>query len=272
MPSRLLCARFPHLGLVAAWRRHPELRGEPVVLGGRPALRIPVLAASEAARAAGVRPGQPLRQAQQLCPAATFLPLDQAAVIELRDGVLTALREIAPAVELGDDEAYCDLSGRHVRFRDETAWAVAVARALTAALEGAAGADRPPTRPGAGLAEAVAPAVGVAGTRLVARMAAEQAVPHRVRRIPPGEEAAFLAPLPLGVLPVDEAVLTRLATLGIDRVGEAAALSPADLRRQFGAEGMALHRCARGEDGGLPLRPQATPQAVVERLVLEGPV
>src|ERR1700680_2018318 len=48
-PRRLLCARHPHLGLVAALRRHPELRGEAVIIGGAPELRLPVLAASAAA-------------------------------------------------------------------------------------------------------------------------------------------------------------------------------------------------------------------------------
>ena len=251
--SRVLCARFPHLGLLAAWRRFPELRGEPVVVGGRPELRLPVLAASVAAQAAGVRPGQPLRQAQQLCPAAVFVPVDQGAVDRYRMAAITALWAVTPAVEVGDEEAWCDLGGCHAAFGDEPAWAAAAARALLGAFDGEA------------------PAVGVAGSRFVAWVAARQAAPRRVRRVRSGEEAGFLAPLPVGLLPVDHHVVARLVDLGIDCLGAVAALSPADLSRQFGAEGLVAHRHARGEDG-VTLVPYAAPHILAERLVLDGPV
>jgi nucleotidyltransferase/DNA polymerase involved in DNA repair len=250
---RFLIARFPHLGLIAAWRRHPELRNEAVVVGGQPVLRLPVLAASAAVEAAGVRPGQPLRQAQQLCPAAVFVALDGGMISQLRAAALDALCAEAPAVELGDAQACCDISGRHVRHRTEAAWAAAVAQALTVALGGEA------------------PAVGVAGSRFVAWTAASQGVPRRIRRVPPGEEAAFLAPLPIGLLPVDREVLTRLSALGLDCLGAVAGLHPADLQRQFGAGGLVAHRYARGEDG-VPVIPESAPRTLAERLVLDGPV
>ena len=253
LSTRVLCARFPHLGLLAAWRRFPELRGEPVVVGGRPELRLPVVAASAAAQAAGVRAGQPLRQAQQLCPAAVFIPLDEAAVDQLRMAAITALWAVTPAVEVGDEEAWCDLGGRHAAFAGEPAWAAATARALTGALDGEA------------------PAVGVAGSRFVAWVAAGRAAPRRVRRVRSGEEAGFLAPLPVGLLPVDHHVVARLVDLGIDCLGAVAALSPADLSRQFGAEGLVAHRHARGEDGDT-LTPYAAPHTAAERLALDGPV
>src|ERR1017187_1517371 len=134
LEMRVLCARHPHLGLLGAPRRYPELRGEPVILGGAPELRLPVVAASEAAQAAGVRVGQPLRQAQQSCPAAGFVP----------------------------------------------------------------------------------------------RLAARASHPGRIRRVRSGDEALFLAPLPLDVLPVDPAVTTRLAAFGLDCLGAVAGLGPAD--------------------------------------------
>lgn len=250
---RILVARFPHLGLVAAWRRHPELRGEPVVVGGRPALRLPVLAASAAAETAGVRPGQSLRQAQQLCPAAVFIPFDTAATARLRQAALEALCAEAPAVELGDAEACCDISGSHVRHRTEAAWAAAVARALCEVFGGEA------------------PAVGVAGSRFVAWMAARQSAPRRIRRVPPGEEAAFLAPLPVGLLPIDSHVLARLSALGLDCLGAVAGLNPADLQRQFGADGLVAHRYARGDDGVL-LTAEPAPRTLAERFPLDGGV
>lgn len=248
---RILCARFPHLGLLAAWRRHPELRSEPVVVGGAPELRLPVIAASPAAEAAGVHPGQPLRQAQQACPAAVFVAFDEEEVARLRAGAVAALCAVAPAVEVGDAEAFADLSGGHAMHPGEPAWAAAAARALAGALDGEA------------------PAVGVAGSRFVARMAARVSAPHRVRRVRPGEEATFLAPLPLGLLPADRAVLARLAALGLDCLGAVASLSAADLQRQFGPAGLAVHRLARGEDGG-GVDAWAPPRTLAERLPLDG--
>ena len=84
-----------------------------------------------------------------------------------------------------------------------------------------------------------------------------------------GEEADFLAPLPLEVLPVDPAVTARLAAFGLDCLGAVAGLGPADLQRQFGPDGIRLHRLARGEDsaGILPAPAQRTWS---ERLVLDG--
>jgi nucleotidyltransferase/DNA polymerase involved in DNA repair len=260
--ARILCARFEHLGLLAAWGRHPELRPEAVVVqggtrGGRqseaPSLQRPVTAASAAARAAGVRPGQTLRQAQQLCPAAVVVGLDVGAIERLRTAALGELCAVVPSVEMGDEHAYADLTGRHAQHSGEAAWAAAAARALTRGLGGEA------------------PAVGVAGSRFTAWMAARVSAPRRVRRVRPGEEPAFLAPLPTGLLPVDPAILARLGTLGLDCLGAVAGLSPADLHRQFGDGGLAVHRYARGEDEA-PVTPATAPRTLVERLAVEGGV
>ncbi|HZS13394.1 MAG TPA: hypothetical protein VFC09_02240 [Candidatus Dormibacteraeota bacterium] len=248
--SRILCARFPHLGLLAAWRTHPELRAEPVVVGGAPELRLPVVAASAAAEASGVRPGQPLREAQQRCPAAVFVALDEPEVDRLREGAVSALCTVSPAVEVGDDEAFADLSGSHAAHPTEPAWAVAVARALAAAL-------------------GLTPAVGVAGSRFVARTAARTGAPGHVRRVRPGEEAAFLAPLPLHLLPGDRAVLARLALLGLDCAGAVASLALADMQRQFGPAGLAVHRLARGDDGE-GVHAWTPPRTMAERAALDG--
>jgi len=250
---RLLCARHPHLSLVAALRRHPELRGEAVIVGGALELRLPVLAASTAAAAAGVCAGQPLRQAQQLCPQAAFVSIDDGDVERLRADVTTALGALSPAVEAGEEESCCDLSGSYAALPDEGRWAAAIARTLMETLDGEL------------------PAVGVGSTRFVARMAALASEPRHVRRVPSGAEAAFLAPLPLGMLPVDPAIGARLAALGLDCLGAVANLSPVELQRQFGAEGLVLYRHCRGEDeGGLTV--DIGPRRAVERVILDGAV
>jgi nucleotidyltransferase/DNA polymerase involved in DNA repair len=256
--SRFLCARFPHLALVIVWRRHPELRAEPVIVGGAPELRLPVLAASAAARASGVRPGQPLREAQQRCPGAAFVSAVESEVARLRAELLARLYRLAPAVEVGDEAAWCDLTGRHAAHPDGTGWAVSIARSIDELLD------------------AGDVAVGVAASRLVAEIAARQAGTRRIRRVADGEEAAFLAPLPLSVLALDPAVAARLAALGLDCVGAVANLSAADLQRQFGPAGMDLWRQVRGGDGIEGWRPGGEVDSSIparqlgERLVLEG--
>ena len=249
----MLCARYAHLGLITALRRFPELRGEPVIVAAAPELRLPVIAMSRAATAAGVRAGQPVRQAQQLCPAAAFVTFDPLVTARLRDDVCSSLHELAPMVEVDDEEALCDISGRHAAFPGESVWGVAIARALAAVLD------------------ADPPAVGVGGSRFVARMAARHGAPGRLRRVRPGEEGAFLAPLPLRVLPVDPAITARLAGFGLDCLGAVAALSPAELQRQFGPAGMEVHRLLRGQDeGGVSSGPVL--QRWSERIVLDPPV
>jgi len=250
---RILCARYAHLGLITALRRYPELRGEAVIVGGAPELRLPVIAASAAARAAGVQPGQPLRQAQQLCPRAAFVPLDSGAMAQQRDSLCASLHQLSPAVEVGEEESLCDLSGSHVAYADEAGWASAAARRLCASLD------------------AEPPAVGVAGSRFVARMAARASQPGRIRRVQRGSEAAFLAPLPLDVLPIEASIAARLAAFGLDCIGAVAALSPADLQRQFGAGGIDLHRLARGEDAG-GIHPDPGLRVWSERLVFDGSI
>jgi hypothetical protein len=110
----------------------------------------------------------------------------------------------------------------------------------------------------------------------VAEIAARQAGPRHIRRVAPGEEAAFLAPLPLSVLPLDPVVAARLAALGLDCVGAVANLSAADLQRQFGPVGMDLWHQARGGDGrgewspGHGLGIPDPPRRLGERILLEG--
>jgi DNA polymerase IV len=112
-------------------------------------------------------------------------------------------------------------------------------------------------------------AVGVASSRFVARLAARASHPGRIRRVRSGDEAAFLAPLPLDVLPVDPDITARLAAFGLDCLGAVAGLGPADLQRQFGPDGIRLHRLARGDDSA-GILPAPAQRSWSERLVLDG--
>lgn len=84
--------------------------------------------------------------------------------------------------------------------------------------------------------------------------------------VPDGEEAAFLASLPVGLLPVSEETKETLRTLGLGRVGKVAARDREELEARFGPEGIRLHRWARGEDERVfpPLSPEPVPSASME--------
>ena len=112
-----------------------------------------------------------------------------------------------------------------------------------------------------------APRAGIAGTRFAATIAAIHAAPGTPILVPPGADAAFLAPRPAGLLTTDPDVRARLIRFGLRRVGEVAALARTALVARFGVEGALLHARANGEETD-PFRPRRAP----ERLVLGLPI
>ena len=228
---RLACLAFPHLALVLAWRAHPELRGEPVLLGGRgPGGGQVVMAASPPALALGVRAGQDWRRAELLCPLAARLPVDLGTLAELRRSARLALAGCSPLVEWTDDTtAYVDLSGSDPLGRQEGARAAQCGRALQEVL-------------------GVTLSVGVGQSRFVSWVAARVADPGRVRVVPQGRAAESLASWPVTELPIMGETAERLLRFGLRTCGDCAAITMADLQRQFGPEGILLHRLCRGLD------------------------
>ncbi|HJW82922.1 MAG TPA: DNA polymerase IV [Anaerolineae bacterium] len=210
----------------------PDLRGRPVVVGGRPEERGVVSSASYEARAFGVRSAMPMRTALQKCPDLIILPARHGVYAEWSHKVMTLLYEITPQVEpMSIDEAYLDVTGA------ELLWGTPeqIARTLKARIR----------------AQFNLPcSIGAASNKLVAKIAAERAKPDGICVVPPGEEAAFLAPLPVerlwGAGPKTSAALRGL---GLETIGELAAASPASLARKFGARQAGdLIRRARGLD------------------------
>ncbi len=213
-------------------RDRPELRGRPVIVGGGgPADRGVVSAASYEARAFGVRSAMPLRTAGALCPTGVFLPVDGRKYAAVSRQVMAILRRFTPLVEpISIDEAFLDVAGTEALFGDATAVAVGIRRAIADEL-------------------LLTASVGVAATKLVAKIASDLRKPDGLVVVPPGEEADFLAPLPIwrlwGVGPK-----TRLALeeYGVRTIGDLAALDPAVLVRRFGHHGADLTERARGID------------------------
>ncbi len=211
----------------------PSLKGKPVVVGGRADQRGVVSAASYAARKFGVHSAMPLRTAYKLCPQAIFLDGHPHLYRDYSHRVHEVLKGFSPTVEMASiDEAYVDISG-------------------TRRLHG------PPLEAAHRLHETIRErtglnnSIGIASSRLVAKIGSDQAKPNGVIWILPGLEARFLAPLEVRKIPgVGKVTEKNLHALGIHRVGDLARLGEAVLEERFGKWGLALAGKARGEDAG----------------------
>jgi DNA polymerase-4 len=209
----------------------PELRGKPVVVGGGPNQRGVVTAASYEARKFGVHSAMPLRTAGRLCPQAVFLDGHHEKYGEWSDRVATILAKFSPIVEMVSiDEAYLDLAGTERLHGPPLAAADKLLRTITRTTE-------------------LPCSAGLATTRLVAKVASDQAKPRGLVWVAPGREARFLAPLPVGKIPgIGEVTERALRALGIETVDQLAAVAPEKLEKIFGQWGDALYRKARGGD------------------------
>jgi DNA polymerase IV len=209
----------------------PELRGKPVVVGGRPDQRGVVSAASYEARKYGIHSAMPLRTAGRLCPHAVFLDGHHAKYSEWSDRVAAILARFSPIVEMVSiDEAYLDLAGTERLHGPPLAAADKLLRTITETT-------------------ALPCSAGLATTRLVAKVASDQAKPRGLVWVAPGREERFLAPLPVRKIPgIGEVTERALRALGIETVEQIAAVPQEKLETIFGQWGTALYRKARGGD------------------------
>jgi DNA polymerase-4 len=213
-------------------RDRPELRGKPVIVGGGgPNQRGVVSAASYEARKFGVHSAMPLRTAGRLCPNGVFLPVDGTKYQAVSREVMTILRRYTPLVEpISIDEAFLDVTGSRKLFGDgET-----IGRLVKKAIHEEVG---------------LTASVGVARTKLVAKIASDLRKPDGLVVVKPGDEEAFLRPLPISRLwGVGAKSAAALSEYGVRTIGDLAALPPDLLVRRFGKHGASLGDRARGLD------------------------
>jgi DNA polymerase-4 len=213
-------------------RDRPDLRGKPVIVGGSdPTQRGVVSAASYEARAFGVHSAMPLRTAYRLCPQGVFLPVDGRKYQAASREVMAILRRFTPQVQpISIDEAFLDVTASRALFGDGEA----IARTIKRTVHDEVG---------------LTASVGVAATKLVAKIGSDLRKPDGLVVVPPGEEAAFLAPLPISRLwGVGEKTAAVLREFGVQTIGDLAALPPDALERRFGKHGAALVERAHGID------------------------
>ncbi|MGW0909076.1 DNA polymerase IV [Streptomyces sp. NPDC002853] len=211
----------------------PSLRGKAVVVGGLGPRGV-VATASYEARKFGVHSAMPMGQARRLAPNAAYLVPRFGLYREISDQVMTLLRELSPLVEpLSLDEAFVDLEAGGVA--DDRASALEVGERLRADIKAVTG---------------LAGSVGLAASKMLAKIASEEAKPDGLRLIVPGTERDLLAPMSVRTLPgVGPATGDHLRRGGITTVGEIAEAGEDELVRLLGkSHGSALYAMALARD------------------------
>jgi DNA polymerase-4 len=209
----------------------PELCGLPVIVGGQSDQRGVVTSASYEARCFGVHSAMPLRTAAKLCPQAVFLDNQHGLYSQWSDRVAAILEKYSPIVERASiDEAYVDWHGTERLFGPPLAASDQLLREITSTTG----------LPCSG---------GLGATRLIAKVASDQAKPRGLVWVPPGSEESFLAPLPVRRIPgIGKVTEAALQCRGIETVAQLQQQTLARLEEGFGRWGTALHRKARGID------------------------
>ncbi len=212
-------------------KRHPEFIGKPVVIGGSgdPAQRGVVSTASYEARKFGIHSAMPLRTAYKLCPEAVFLPVDYEEYSRVSTQVKNILGEFSPVMEdVGIDEAFLDIS-ESAMSSEETAQKIK--QRIKNELD-------------------LTCSIGIAPNKLLAKIASEFKKPDGLTIIKEGDIEKLIWPLSVrklwGVGPKTEAYLKNI---GINTIGELAAMSLEKLIEHFGASyGNYLYEASKGID------------------------
>jgi len=235
IPATLPLPTILHLDLDAFYcsveeTHDPALRGKAFAVGGATEGRGVVASCSYEARRFGVRSAMPMGQARALCPHLICLPTDFPAYRAASAQVMALLHTVTPLVEqISIDEAFLDVTACA-----EPGGVIAVR------LQGA-------VRDALGLSCSL----GIAASKLVAKIATDVGKgrvatgqsPQAICAVPPGTEAAFLAPLPASALwGVGPKMAERLSALGLHTIGDIAGWPADDLRRRFGKHGDLLSR------------------------------
>ncbi|MCA0456242.1 MAG: DNA polymerase IV [Chloroflexi bacterium] len=214
----------------------PSLRGTAFAVGGKPDQRGVVSSCSYAARQFGVRSALPMSQAVRMCANLVIRPPNFKAYRAASEQVMTRLNNLTPFVEqISIDEAFMDVT----MLPDN---AETIARRLQAQINAELGLPC---------------SLGVAANKLVAKIAnnigkeraGKDKPPNAILVIPPGQEAAFLAPLGTRELwGVGPKTAEQLAKFGIKTIGDIARYPENKLIRQFGKHGEELAQRSKGID------------------------
>ena len=257
---RTACLRVSELPLAAELRAHPELADRPFAVASSPGPRAELVAVSAEATRRGVRRLTSVAHARAICGDLRLRiaspALEQAARAALLDAALSFSPRAAPAPRApgayaAEAAVHLDASGVTSLFSSERGWATAlVARAEQLGLPAA---------------------VAVASSRSVAHLAARHLAGGDSLVLPPGSEAAFLAPLPIDLLDPDDALAEALTRFGVRTVRDLLTLPRRALAARLGPSVLQLIARARGEETELAL-PVPPGERLAEAIDLEFPI
>ncbi len=207
----------------------PELRGKRVAVGGRQ--RGIISSASYEARAAGVYTPMPTQRALRVCPDLIMLP-HEGNYGEVSRRMFDLCEEVTPLVQRNSiDEGYLDLGPCGLR---DAAAVEACTRRLQARIWDVL---------------QIPVSMGIATNRLVAQVASKLRKPRGFVVVPRGEEAAFMAPLDIGVLPgIGKKTQERLASRGIHQIRDVLTRGEAELASLFGRDWRSWVERCQGKD------------------------
>ena len=211
-------------------RDHPELRGEPVIVGGDEERGV-VSTCSYEARPAGVHSAMPMSRALRLCPEAIVMPVRMSHYSEVSTQIMEVLGEFSPAVEpLSLDEAFVDMTGSEKLFGEPEEMAASIRERIHEETS-------------------LTASIGIAENKFLAKLASDLNKPDGVTRIPHGEAAEFIAPMEVErIWGVGPKAAESLRELGLETIGEVAAANSGWLRDQLGNFAEHVQPLARGID------------------------
>ena len=231
-----MARRIMHIDLDAFFvsveqAQNPDLKGKPVVVGGKPDRRGVVASASYEARRFGLYAGMPLATASRLCPQAIFIEGNFHKYRDASQKFMAILADFSPYLEpLGLDEAYLNATGFESIHGTIRQMAVVIKQRIKEELS-------------------ICASIGIASGKVVAKIASELSKPDGLLEVPTGKERSFLKLLPVAKLPgIGKKSERILKGLGINTIGQLAALPLSVLKSHFGAVSELIHNHANGID------------------------
>ena len=277
--TRLACFYVPMFVLAARLRSEPDLLNEAVGIVEGNGSNAHIVAATRRARKKGIQPGLSLAQARALLPKLIARGRDSECERTAQEALLEVAETFSPRVEdAGEGVVFLDVTGmeRHFDFGSRESGVGGRSNDVDSSLSDSRlpAPDSPETllaRAALRACDAVSlPArVGIAASKLAARVAAE--LPKSPTVVAPGEEATFLAPLPLTRLSPELEAAAMLQRFGLASIGDLAKLPESEIASRLGEVGRELHWAARGIDPR-PLMPRPLPPEFREGMELEWPL
>ncbi len=212
-------------------RDHPELQGQPIIIGGRAEHRGVVSAANYPARKFGVHSAMPMKTARQRCPQAHFFPVRMSDYAEVSQSLQKIFRKYTPLVEpLSLDEAFLDVSGSQLLFGNGREIAASIKQEVRHSLQ-------------------LIASVGVAPNKFLAKIASDADKPDGLVVVEPDKIQEFLDPLPVSrVWGIGKMATQRFNRLGIQTISQVRVLEPKILTELFGEQGLHLWNLSQGLD------------------------